>query len=85
MSASKHISIGMKLAKIEFWTKRYEFSFQFWGEDNNNVYINRGTVEIASMGGRASVEEILDDVIEWCEKASPRMKYPSELIIVPTL
>lgn len=63
------------LQKIEYWTKQYEFSFQFWGEGNNNVFINRGYVEIASFGGGDSINEILEDTIAWCEKANPRFNY----------
>ena len=74
------IGIGMLLTKIEFWAFQYDFSFQFWGTGNNNVYINRGGIEIASFGGRETIKEVLQDTIEWCEKANPRVKYP-ELIV----
>lgn len=67
--------IGLMMAKIEYWTKQYEFSFQFWGEDNN-VYINKDDVEITSFGGHESIQQILNKTIEWCEKANPRYKYP---------
>lgn len=80
-SASGFAVMGILMAKIEFWTKRYEFSFQFWGEDNNNVYINRGTVEIASFGGEGTIREILERTLAWCEKASPSLKYPQGLTI----
>ncbi len=62
--------------KIEFWSKKYEFSFQFWGEGQNNVYINKDFVEIASFGGKKTIDDIFKKVIEWCEKANPRIKYP---------
>ncbi len=61
--------------KIEFWTKRYEFSFQFWGSGNNNVYINKDDVEVASFGGEDSIQDILVMTIQWCEKSNPRIKY----------
>jgi hypothetical protein len=65
------------LEKIEFWTKQYEFSFQFWGEGNNNVFINRDGIEIASFGGENSIKDILKLTIDWCEKANPsKIKYP---------
>lgn len=72
--------IGILMAKIEYWQIQYEFSFQFW-EDNNNVYIERGSVEIASFGGESSIREILERTIEWCEKANPRFKYPDGIMI----
>ena len=81
MALSKWALNGIILAKIEFWTTQYEFSFQFWGRDNNNVYINRDYIELASFGGEDSIADILTLAIEWCEKANPRKQYPKELII----
>ena len=64
------------IQKIDFWTKdQYEISFQFWGDGNNNVFINREGVEIASFGGRNSIDEIINDTILWCEKSNPGKKY----------
>lgn len=72
--------IGLLMARIEYWQNQYEFSFQFWEEENNNVYINRGHVEIASFGGRSTIQELLEDTIAWCEKANPRFKYPAGIV-----
>lgn len=80
-SASGHIVMGILLAKIEFWTIQYDFSFQFWGKNNNNVYISRDEVEVASMGGEETVKEILERTLAWCEKSNPRKKYPDGLTI----
>lgn len=57
--------LGALLGEIEKWSGKYQFSFQFWGEDNNNVFINKDHVEITSMGGRESIQEILADTLEW--------------------
>lgn len=64
------------LRRINYWRKKYDLSFQFW-QDQNNVYIARDLVDIHSMGGRESIEEILQDTIEWCEKTNPSFKYPN--------
>jgi hypothetical protein len=64
------------IARIEFWTKRYEFSFQFWGDGNNNVFINKDDVEVASFGGDKTIHEILKRALDWCEKVNPKIKYP---------
>jgi len=40
------VGIGLLLTKIEFWSFQYDFSFQFWGVDNNNAYIYRDDVEL---------------------------------------
>lgn len=85
MDNSKGLMIGLLIARIEFWTKQYQFSFQFWGEDNNNVYIQRDDVEIASFGGEETIMEILERTLDWCEKSNPGKKYPAELIVIPTV
>lgn len=72
----EHMLIGVLMGKIDFWTSQYEFSFQFWGDGNNNVFINRDDVEVASFGGENSIRKILERTLAWCEKANPRKKYP---------
>ncbi len=74
------LGIGMLTTKIEFWAFQYDFSFQFWGCFNNNVFINRGNVEVASFGGFETVEKLFEEVLKWCEKANPRVKYPEDII-----
>jgi hypothetical protein len=76
-----HSDLGSMIKRLEFWTKerRYEFSFQFWGDGQNNVYINRDDVEVASFGGETNVYEILERTLEWCEKSNPRIKYPDNI------
>lgn len=78
-SFSGQAILGVLLSRIEFWSQRYEFSFQFWGENNNNVFINKDFVEIASFGGEGTILEILERTLAWCEKSNPRIKYPSYL------
>ena len=67
--------LGLLLSKIEFWTHRYEFSFQFWGAGKNTVFIERNDVEIHSIGGSESLKELLEETVAWCEKSNPRIKY----------
>lgn len=69
------------MGKIEYWQLKYQISFQFWPDGDNNVYINKDGVELWSTGGRACIEDILKDAIEWCEKANPRFAYPQGLEI----
>lgn len=42
------------LTEIEKYSNKYQFSFQFWGLNNNNVYICKDDVELYSSGGFAS-------------------------------
>lgn len=79
-SIHDRMGIGMLLTKIEFWAFQYDFSFQFWGPDNNNIFINRGSVEVASFGGEKTIEKVLDRTIKWCEKSNPSVKYPVAIV-----
>lgn len=74
------VELGVATTKIEFWAHQYDFSFQFWGVGNNNVFINRSNVELHSSGGFETVKEMMDYVLRWCEKANPRVKYPTALV-----
>lgn len=70
------------LQKIDFWTKtrEYEFNFQLWGEGNNCCYINKDDVEIAVLPQRKSSNGLFSDVIKWCEKHNPKIKYPNQIL-----
>lgn len=59
------------MAKIDFYSKIYEFSFQFWGKDNNNVFINKGDVELTSFGGIVSSRSCMRRAIEYVERINP--------------
>lgn len=74
------IGIGMLLSKIEFWAFQYDFSFQFLGVGNNNVFINRGNVEIHSSGGFDTISEMFEHVVDWCQNSNPKVKYPKEIV-----
>ena len=74
------LGVGLLLTKVEFWAFQYDFSFQFWGVGNNNVFINRSNVELTSSGGFDTVEKMFEFVIEWCEKSNPSIKYPETII-----
>lgn len=73
--------IGRAMAKIQFWAERYDLSFQFWKDGNNNVFIERDLVEIHSMGGEDTPLQIMERTIEWCEKTNPSVKYPAGIEI----
>lgn len=69
--------IGREMTKIQFWSAYYDFSFQFWGEDNNNVYVSRDSIDIADFGGEETPLDIIKRVIAWCEKTNPSVTYPA--------
>lgn len=75
---------GKAVTKIMFWSQKYDISFQFWGYGNNNVFIEKDGVELASFGGEGTPYEIMVRVIEWCEKSNPSTGYPANTQIYIT-
>src|SRR4051812_27521741 len=65
-------NIYVVIEKIKKWSSIYEFSFQFWGEGNNNVFINKGGIELASFGGEPTIEDILKVALDWVNKQNPQ-------------
>lgn len=53
------------LSEIEKWSEKYQFSFQFWGEGNNNLYIYKDDVELHSTGGWLTIEDALISALEY--------------------
>lgn len=77
----KYTRLGLLAKKVEFWSERYDFLYQFYGENGDyNVYIQKDTTEIGVIGGEDSIDKVLKRTVEWCEKANPRIKYPADLI-----
>lgn len=57
---------------IQQWAGIYNFSFQFWGEDNNNVFIEKDGVELASFGGEKDIEAIIKRTLAWIKDKNPQ-------------
>lgn len=66
--------IGALLAEIDQYTHMYEFSFQFWGKDNNNVYVSKGHVELFDIGGRETIHQVLEDTLYHLKKIKAQSK-----------
>lgn len=56
------------LNEVEKFAGKYEFSFQFWGSGNNNVYLNKNNVELYSGGGFDTPTEAIKYVLEYIYK-----------------
>lgn len=63
-------TMGELMGEIEKWSDKYEFSFQFWGLGNNNVWLYKGGVEIFNRGGRESPREIIEETLQWIYKTN---------------
>lgn len=59
---------GVLLDEIEHFSEKYQISFQFWGPDNNNVYISKDHVELTSFGGRETINDILIVTLEYLRR-----------------
>jgi len=53
------------LEEIEKWSHKYELSFQFWGNDCNNVFISKDGVDLYDTGGYSSIEDVLIVTLKW--------------------
>ena len=60
--------------EINKWAGKYEFSFQFWGESNNNVWICKDGIELFSCYGCKSMEETVKIALNYIYKVN-RIKF----------
>lgn len=60
------------LAQINKWSAIYQFSFQFWGDNNNNLFIEKDGVDVHSCGGFDTPEEVLATALAWVNKQNPK-------------
>lgn len=56
------------LEEIEKYSSKYQFSFQFWGDGNNNVFIMKDDVDLYSSGGFLSIEGVIMDALQYIYK-----------------
>jgi hypothetical protein len=68
------MKISEILAELEKWSQTYEFSFQFWGDGNNNVYIAKGGVDLYDTGGYNTILEAIWAALEWVYAKNPKAK-----------
>lgn len=62
------VDFSKVLAEIERYSDTYEFNFQFWGPDNNNVYLSKGHVELMSAGGLESPRHAMVTALKYLYK-----------------
>lgn len=59
------------LLEIQKWSDKYEFSFQFWGMGNNNVFVEKDGTELYSTGGHETPELAIKDALNYVNKINP--------------
>lgn len=53
------------LKEIERFSNTYQFSFQFWGNGNNNVSIMKNDVDLYDSGGWLNAEDAMIDALRY--------------------
>jgi hypothetical protein len=71
----KMYETAMLFERLKEYFGKYEISFQFWGDGNNNVFINKDDVEIASFGGENTPEEIMVRALEYLDRINRKPTY----------
>ena len=70
MEEFKNTRLGELISEIEKYSEKYEFSFQFWGPGNNNVFIAKDYVNMYDIGGLPTIEEALTAALRWVYKVN---------------
>jgi hypothetical protein len=55
---------------------KYQISFQFWGRNNNNVYIMKDGVDLYDSGGHESVMHVLIDALNYLNRINRKSLTP---------
>ena len=56
------------LKEIEKYSDKYQFSFQFWGNGDNNVYIAKDYVNLFDTGGYLTIEDVIIAALHYIYK-----------------
>lgn len=69
----KKLTIVKNLAKIFKYANQYNITIQFWGDNNTNVFIEKGnnSIELTDFGG-LSPEEALEKTVEYLDKINKK-------------
>lgn len=60
------------LKEIQKWSEVYQFTFQFWGEGNNHVYIDKDNTRLTSFGQFDTPKEAIEKTLKWCMDKNPQ-------------
>jgi hypothetical protein len=56
------------IKEIEKYSQKYQISFQFWGDGNNNAFIMKDDVDLYDSGGFLSIREAVMDALQYIYK-----------------
>jgi len=55
---------------IEKYSDKYQFSFQFWGNGENNVYIAKDDINLYDTGGYLTIEDVMIAALHYIYKVN---------------
>lgn len=61
--------------EIDKWSETYQFSFQFWGTGNNNVFIEKHGVDLYSSGGFNNIFDCVVDALQYIYRINRTIKH----------
>lgn len=61
--------IFLELSK---WSLKYEFNFQFWGKNNNNVFIAKDGIELYESFGFPYPQDAIVDALKYVTKINSK-------------
>lgn len=64
------IALGLVLAELYKYMGRYDITFQFWGEGNNNVWVEKGGVELYHSGSNKDPLSAINDALSYLNKVN---------------
>lgn len=76
ISVNNSVMSGIAIKQLSPYMGKYELTFQFWGADNNNVFIEKDGIELYDSGGFATPYEAMADALKYLERVSPGMSIP---------
>ncbi|AZA73549.1 hypothetical protein [Chryseobacterium indoltheticum] len=68
MSNTESKPLEELFSDLDYWSVKYEFTFQFWGDYNNNIFITKGGVNIYDTGGLESPRKAIVNALEYINK-----------------
>lgn len=68
------VSIGIVLTELYKYMGRYDITFQFWGEGNNNVWVEKGGIELYHSGGNKDPLTAMNEALSYLKKVNNQKK-----------